>query len=350
MSVGSPSPSPTSRRPRSAKSPLVLLWLVGLTCLLRFPVLVSHPFCIDESYYAAGAVELNAGGAFYRDVVDHKSPGIYFIYAFIYRLAGAYNQTAVHLALLLVAALTAYLVGLCAAELFGARVGRWAGTLYALASVIGPANDFQAANTELFMNLPVVAALWLCARGAARRERAGFEWPVGGFLVGLAILIRPQAALALLPLGVAMWRRRVRWSVVGTVALAAALPSLALLASVWRAGAIADLRASLTYASYYSSCLPFEVKLANGSLKTLFFAAIDLGLMIPVAMLLWRGRRSDAAWQQGAGALLLTWLGASLVAVAAGGRFYPHYFIQALPPLVIMAARQLLRWREETPT
>jgi hypothetical protein len=348
MADGSASPLSPPGPLRTASHLRVLLWLFGLTCLLRFPVLVSQPFCIDESYYAAGAVELNAGGSFYRDVVDHKSPGIYFIYAFIYRLAGAYNQTAVHVALLVVAALTAFVVGLCAEQFFGASAGRWAGTLYALASVIGPANDFQAANTELFMNLPLVTALWLCARGWARPQRAAYEWAASGLLVGLAILVRPQAALALLPIAVALWRRRVGWTVMVAVVLAAALPSLALLVSVWRAGALADLRASLTYASYYSSCLPFEVKLANASLKTLFFVAIDVGLMIPVGVLLVRGRRSDAAWQQGTGTLLLTWLGASLAAVAAGGRFYPHYFIQALPPLVIMAARQLLRWREES--
>jgi 4-amino-4-deoxy-L-arabinose transferase-like glycosyltransferase len=347
MSPESSQPSTSPRPIRTAAGPAVLLWLVALTCLLRFPALVSHPFCIDESYYAAGAVELNSGGAFYRDVVDHKAPGIYFIYAFIYRLAGAYNQTAVHVVLVLVVALTAYFLGLVAQEFFGGRAGRWAGTLYAITSVIGPANDFQAANTELFMNLPVVAAFWLCARqwvrqGASRLEAAGM-----GLLVGVAILIRAQAALALLPIGVALWRRKVGWLTMAAVGAAALLPSLALVAWLWRADAIADLRTSMAYASYYTNCLPFEVKLANASLKTLFFVAINVGLMIPVAMLVTRGRRRDPVWQQGAGCLLVSWLLASFIAVGAGGRFYPHYFIQALPPLVVMAARQLTLWRQE---
>jgi 4-amino-4-deoxy-L-arabinose transferase-like glycosyltransferase len=342
------SPKAAEPRPiRTAGGAALLLWLLALTCLLRLPGLLSHPFCIDESYYAAGAVELNSGGAFYRDVVDHKSPGIYFIYAFIYRVAGAYNQTAVHVVLILVAALTAYLVGLVAQELFGARAGRWAGTLYAIASVIGPANDFQAANTELFMNLPVVAALWLCARLWVRQRTPQLEVVGMGLLVGVAILIRPQAVLALLPIGVALWRRKVGWLKIAAVALAAGLPTLLLVISVYRAGAIADLRTSLAYASYYTNCLPFEVKLANASLKTLFFVAINVGLVIPVFMLLAQGRRSDPVWRQGAGCLLVSWLLASFVAVGAGGRFYPHYFIQVLPPLVVMAARQLTIWREE---
>jgi len=338
-----PMPMPT----RTASGPVVLLGLFALTCLLRLPGLLSHPFCIDESYYAAGAVELNAGGAFYRDVVDHKSPGIYFIYALIYRVAGAYNQTAVHLVLILVATLTAYFVGLLAQEFFGARTGRWAGPLYAIASVIGPANDFQAANTELFMNLPVVAALWLGARLWVRQRAERIEVAAMGLLVGAAILIRPQAALALLPIGVALWRRKVGWLNLATVALAAALPTVALVVSVYRADAIADLRSSLSYASYYTNCLPLEVKMANASLKTLFFVAINVGLVIPVTMLLAQGRKSDPVWRHGAGCLLVSWLLASFVAVSAGGRFYPHYFIQVLPPLVVMAARQITLWREE---
>lgn len=338
---------PSHARAPSAARPIFFLWLLALTCALRFPALVSHPFCIDESYYAAGAVELNAGGAFYRDFVDHKAPGIYFIYALIYRVAGAYNQTAVHAVLLLVAALSAYVVGRLAQELFGGRVGRWAGTLYVVGSVIGPANDFQAANTELFTNLPLAASLWLCARLWVRPRTGLVETAVMGLCVGIAIVIRPQSALVLLPIGIALWRRRAGLRAAAVVAVTAALPALALVGWLWRADAIAELRASLAYAGYYTSCLPFEVKLANASLKTLFFLAIDLGLVIPAVVLLARGRRGDAAWAAGAGCLLTTWLVASFLAVSAGGRFYPHYFIQVLPPLVVMAARQLTVWRPE---
>jgi 4-amino-4-deoxy-L-arabinose transferase-like glycosyltransferase len=347
MSHQSSQSSAIPRRLRTAAGPVFMLWLLGLTCALRFPALVSQPFNIDESYYAAGAAELVSGGAFYRNVVDHKPPGIYLIYALIYRLAGTYNQTAVHVVLLLVAALTAYFVGLVAQEFFGARAGRWAGTLYAVVSVVGPASDFQAANTELFMNLPVVAALWLCARLWVRRDITRPGALAMGLLVGLAIVVRPQAALVLLPIGVALYRRKARLPTMAIVAASALLPSLVLVAWLWRMDAIVDLRASLAYASYYTNCLPFEVKLANATLKTLFFVAIDVGLVIPAAMLVAHGRRRDVTWQQGAGCILTSWLLASFVAVSMGGRFYPHYFIQVLPPLAVMAARQLTTWRRE---
>jgi len=347
MSPESHQSSPITRSIRAATRPRVLLWLLGLTCLLRFPALVSEPFNIDESYYAAGAAELVFGGTFYRNVVDHKPPGIYLLYSLIYRVAGTYNQTAVHLALVLVAALTAYVVGLLAQELFDGRTGVWAGALYALASVVGPANDVQAANSELFMNLPVVVALWLAARLWVRQRAPRFETMTMGLLAGVAVLIKPQSALALVPIAVVLLRRRSDAATLAIVAAGAALPSLVLLASLWRADALADFQTSLAYARYYSNSLPFEVKLANATLKTLFFVAIDVGLLIPVVMLLLHGRRCDLAWRAGAGCLLTSWLLASFVAVSMGGRFYPHYFIQLLPPLAAMAARQLATWRRE---
>lgn len=342
------SPRLESAQPtRSAASLLTFLMLLAVTCVLRLPALVSHPFNIDESYYSAGAAELVAGGTFFRHVVDHKPPGIYLIYAFIYRLAGVFNVTAVHVVLIVVAALTAYLVGRVAQEFFGARAGRWAGVLYAAASVVGPANDFQAANSELFTNLPLVAAIWLATRTWVRGRANHPESFAMGLLVGVAVLIRPQAAWALLPMAVVAVRRQVGFKAVALATVGTLLPLLALAAWLWRADALADAAVSLAYSRYYTNSLPFEVKLANATLKTLFFLAIDVGLVIPAAALLVRGWRRDEVWQGGVGWLLTSWLLGSFIAVSMGGRFYPHYFIQLLPPLAIMAARQLTTWQKE---
>jgi 4-amino-4-deoxy-L-arabinose transferase-like glycosyltransferase len=337
----------SARRTRSAASLLTLLALLAATCVLRFPALVSHPFNIDESYYSAGAAELVAGGTFFRNVVDHKPPGIYLIYAAIYRLAGVFNLAAVHVVLVVVAALTAYFVGLVAQEFFGARAGRWAGVLYAAASVVGPANDFQAANSELFMNLPLVAAMWLAARAWVRGHAARAEVFAMGLLVGVAVLVRPQAALALWPMAVVAVRRTAKLRDGAILAVGATLPLVVLVAWLWHADALADAATSLAYSRTYASSLSFDEKVANGILKTLFFLAIEVGLVIPAVALMVRGGRRDVVWQRGAGRLLEGWLLASFVAVSMGGRFYPHYFIQVLPPLVIIAARQLTAWRGE---
>lgn len=336
-----------AERAQSAASPCTFLLLAGLTLLLRAPALFSHPFCIDESYYAAGAAELLSGGTFYKDVVDHKPPGIYLLYALIYRIAGLYNQWAVHVILIATVALTAYLLGRLAETLFGTRVGRWAGVLYVVASVVGPANDFQAANTELFMNLPLVAACWLCVRLWASGSISRSELFSVGVLVALAMLIRPQAAVVALPMAVVFWQRKLPLRRLGWIVLGGLWPACIVFAWLVRSHAWQETLTSLAYARTYANCLPFEVKLANATLKTLFFLAINIGLVIPAAAWLARARRDQLAWRTGAAAVLVAWLAASFVAVGAGGRFYPHYFIQVLPPLVILAARQLNQWQTE---
>jgi hypothetical protein len=334
-------------RGRTPASLRTLLLLAGLTFVLRAPALASHPFCIDESYYAAGAAELLAGGTFYRDVVDHKPPGIYLLYALAYRVAGVYNQWAVHALLIATVTLTAYLLGMLTQSYFGAQAGRYAGIVYLAASVVGPANDFQAANTELFMNLPLVAACWLCARLWASGRALKFELFATGGLVAVAMIIRPQAAVVILPIAVIFLRRGIGISKVTWALLGAVLPVAILLMWLGHNDALGDALTSLSYARTYTSSLPFEVKLANATLKTLFFLAIDVGLIIPATVWVARARRSDPTWRSGVAGVLLTWLAGSFVAVAAGGRFYPHYFIQVLPPLAVLAARQLTQWQSE---
>ncbi|MGC4067308.1 MAG: glycosyltransferase family 39 protein [Polyangiaceae bacterium] len=335
------------RRLQAPSSALWLLSLMGITLLLRFPVLLSYPLNPDEAYYAIGAVELNAGGTYFRDVVDHKLPGIYLIYSLVYRLAGRCDLSLVHLGLIVAVALTAYVLGLLAEEFFGSRVGKWAGILYAFSSVIGPATDYQAANAELFMNLPLVTALWLVARIWTNRRATCILLSWIGVLSAIAILIRPQAALSLAPLPLVFIQRRLpflQWLFFG---LGCLLPIAATVFWLFRGHAIHEAIACLNYGTYYVNALPLETMLSKGVVKTANFLLTQAGLVLPATLMMVRGSRADREWQSGIGAFLVCWLGASFLAVCLGGRFYPHYFIQLIPPLVVIAARQLTNWLPE---
>ncbi len=54
-------------------------------------------------------------------------------------------------------------------------------------------------------------------------------------------------------------------------------------------------------------------------------------------MLAWQGLRE--AWRGCEAELwaVLGWLGVSVIGAAAAGRFYPHYYIQIVPPLAVLA-------------
>jgi hypothetical protein len=95
---------------------------------------------------------------------------------------------------------------------------------------------------------------------------------VMGLLVGVAVGIRPQAAWALLPVAVVAIRRHVGFKALALAAVGMLLPLLAM--ALWHADALADAATSLAYARYYTHSLPLEVKLANATLKTLFFRAV----------------------------------------------------------------------------
>src|SRR5437867_1835777 len=98
-----------------------LAWLV--------PVLVCHAPSFrwrfldgDEGTYAAVAALMNEGGHLYRDGgVDNKFPGIYWVYATVFRLCGRYSMHAVHALALVVVLATCFVLARSAARMGGPR-------------------------------------------------------------------------------------------------------------------------------------------------------------------------------------------------------------------------------------
>jgi len=80
-----------------------------------------------------------------------------------------------------------------------------------------------------------------------------------------------------------------------------------------------------------------HVFLGNGALSTLAFLACCFPLVVG-AILSLRDKRGLWAENSAERTALLTLLAASAIGEAAGGRFYPHYYIQLIPPLALLAA------------
>ncbi len=75
------------------------LALAVLACLAtRLGALGRGALSDDEAIYDAMAREVAAGGVMYRDVVDHKPPGLTYTYAAVRRVTGEAGALAgVHL-------------------------------------------------------------------------------------------------------------------------------------------------------------------------------------------------------------------------------------------------------------
>ncbi len=309
-----------------------------VTVALRLPLFFLSFFTKDEATYSALAAKLLSGSLFYVGAVDHKPPGIAMTYAAVFWLTGRYNLFFVRLLLVAVVVATSVLIGETARRVYRSPRARIAGLLYAAASAIGLPGDMQAANTELFLNLPLAAAAFLVA-GAESEGIAAFV--AAGFLTGIAALFKYQAAAA----GVA-WAAAALAAGGGfgrvTSRLAALVAGIApvgigLCGFYWIRGAWpAFWFWGWQYNFAYMSLVTPSVLVQNAIFYTIVAALFWLPLVIALAE-----RRMPRPL------LALAWLAAMVPALAAGGRFFPHYFLMPLPPICLLAAPGVLSFARE---
>ena len=63
--------------------------IIALVVILRGPTLLPSMSLTDEDYYRTMASDILDGGKVYHTAVDTKPPGIYYIYAGVFRIADA---------------------------------------------------------------------------------------------------------------------------------------------------------------------------------------------------------------------------------------------------------------------
>lgn len=315
--------------------------LIGLTIMVaHLPSFVHRLLDGDEAIYGSIAVLMNMGGGLYGSGgVDNKPPGIFWVYSLTFRVFGAYQMTAIHAVAFVFVAATCVVIFLIARDLAGSRAGTRAAALAALFyGVLTAAGNprLLAANTELFMMLPLSASVLLLLR---RR------WLWSGVLLIAAGAFRQSAAVNLLLAGLAVFwleaapdRRRAAVLLAGGLGagliVAAALVAVSgSLSGFWR-WTIATLvgYASTTWAPAYAwsrardSLVPFVL-----DMSVFWVAAVALATR-------WRGL--DARYR-----LIVVWLALGMAGSVAGGHLSWHYFVQAMGPLAVLAALAFERFR-----
>lgn len=318
---------------------LAALGIVLLTIAIRLPSL-QHPQAIDdEAPYSVVANEIVDGGRPYIDAVDRKPPLLFWTYAAVFEVAGKYNWKALHVvALLWVLGTMAGLYSI-GRRLFNRETGLIAALFYSVFQPWATANNL-ALNGELLMNLPLAWA-WAIAFGG-RSSRLRPELFAAGVLLCAGFLLKQPAAVAAVPLGIYLLLpsyRTIRGitrteSIVHAAMLTAGFfATLGLVAIVLERQGI--LRDAL-YWTFTSHAIP-HVFWGAGILYTLAFVGTCLPLVVGAAMAF---RDSDGLWANKSAEhmALHGLLVASIVGAAAGARFYPHYYIQLVPPLALLAA------------
>ncbi|MFD0637520.1 hypothetical protein ACFQ9X_44100 [Catenulispora yoronensis] len=201
--------------------------------------------------------------------------------------------------------------------------------------------DSQAASFEVFM-LPWTCAAFLLADSARRRRTRAIPLLAGaGVAAALATLTKQTAGVTMLPV---MWRawKDQRWKGLVTVIPAFALPILGV--ALWVGFGDFFFWVFTGNSEYLTSLGSFATIMARlwGNLG--IFAGASAAAFLAIMYMTARNGifKADAD--------LWLWLAGAAIGVSSGFHFFGHYFLQMLPPIVILATGALhrngsrLRW------
>src|SRR5438552_3445980 len=289
--------------------------------------------------YSVVANEIVDGGRPYIDAVERKPPLLFWTYAAIFKVAGEFNWKALHVVAIvwtLCAMAGLYLVG---RELFDRKTGLIAAFFY---GVFQPWLTWKnlSFDSEMLMNLPIIWAWAIAFRRSSSRLRP--ELFAAGVLLGAAFLLKQPAAIATVPrviyLLLPSYRVRRSLTRMNSIIQAAMLTTGFFLALglvtivLWKQGILHD--------AFYWTIADHDVPHVfwqKGIVITLTFLGVCLPLVIGAMMVcrdkkgIWVGRAAERT-------ALFGLLAASAIGAAAGARFYPHYYVQLIPPLALLAA------------
>ncbi|HVJ64049.1 MAG TPA: glycosyltransferase family 39 protein [Bdellovibrionota bacterium] len=319
-----------------------VLLATAVILLARLPSLAPLVLDHDESTYMVMAREWLQGAVLYVDVWDTKPPGIFLVTAFAQTLFGT-TVVAFRLFSWSFVALGAWAIFAILRRRLGEspeRAAFWALLYPALLTTTAMGH---AANSELFFSAFTLWGLyWFCEERAMPRF-------VAGLCYGVAIVIKLFAAFDVLPLPLFMLLRLAHRRGEGLrreilqglgFVLGLVLPALTLW---WFASTSSSGRASI--AAYHYVFWELPAKYVTSPSWGDFLKFLERGLLVPFwavlipALIVVAGARRSATRTFVSFASL--WLIVLLAAQIKVGKFFPHYGIQFLPVVLLLASQ----WR-----
>ncbi len=324
------------------------LWLAAiltLSTLLRLAFL-HEPFEMDEGQYAGIAQEILRGGLPYRDAIEIKPPGAFYLYALAITTFGATTE-AIRIFTALYAGMTLLAVYAVTRALSGVRGALWGALIFGVYSTF-PLLQGSGCNTEVFLLLPLTAGAWFFITAADQGKRSYLHG--AGLCAGIALLIKPVALplvalqlLLILFLPPATGRIKSAALNLAAFILPLGLCALATFSYFFLKGGLDDLL-------YWTFEFPrhYRESGAGGLTPAKALNYLASSLLVPALLglpsALWLGvtRRTMA------GIFPLALLLAASLAVTLPGKYFPHYFITLLPFLAIPGGVGLGRILEMT--
>lgn len=329
--------------------------IVTIVVLLRSPTLLPSISLTDEDYYSTIASDILDGGKVYHTAVDTKPPGMYYVYAGVFLVAGRNNLLAVHLLGIFVVAATALVVRRIGARLVDQWAGAWSGIGYAVFVHAYLPGDTLPANTEIFASLLLSVSILLFLLG---EKNARWSWMfLSGALVGAATLVRqPSAVNAAIMVACLVYAWLIpRTQTLGNIIRAGTAIMVGFIAPIVGLALYYESQGNLRDAYLWAwafairyveseTTVPYVLK----HLVTIHFSVLlSWGLLwyfgiCQVIVSLKSLRR--ATTESTNALLLLLWLGVTYLTIFIGWRFPGHYHLTVLPPLSILAGLAFSRY------
>jgi 4-amino-4-deoxy-L-arabinose transferase-like glycosyltransferase len=332
--------------------------IIAVVVILRAPTLFPSLYTTDEGYYGTIANDILDGGAVYHTAVDTKPPGMYYIYAGVFRLVGRNNLFAVHLVTIFVVVATALVLRRIGARVADDWAGAWSGIGYAVFVHAYWSGDTLGANSEIFASLPLALSVFAFLRGQTKPS-LGLLF-VSGALVGVATLIRQPSAVTL---GAIFGCLAYSWLILRAHSFARVLAA----GSSVMIGFIAVIAALAWYYRLqgnlhdaYLWAWAFAVRYVGS--ETTFGYVLKRLVTVHLTVILFSGllwffgivqvfQTVKSFWRRNAvspeAMLLLLWFGLSYLAIFIGWRFPGHYHLAVLPPLSVLAGEAFSRFLGE---
>src|SRR5438046_3468505 len=178
---------------------LAAFGIILLAVAIRLPSLL-HPRPIEsEAMYSVVENEIVDGGRPYADAIERKPPLLFWTYAAIFKVAGKFNWTALHIVALvwtLCSMAGLYVIG---RDLFDRNTGLIAAFFYGVFQHWWTWKNLTF-ESEMLMNLPIIWGWAIALDRSSSRLRP--ELFAAGALLGAAFLLKQPAAIAAVPLGI----------------------------------------------------------------------------------------------------------------------------------------------------
>jgi hypothetical protein len=283
----------------------------------------------DTGVFFYAAQRLLEGGAPYRDIWDHKPPGVYFVDAVGLVLGGRVGVWVVQLAFLVAAVFASFLA---LRREFG-DVAAFLGSLAWLVALPRLFLENLQTNFVEFFALPLQFGALLVYRRPLTVPRA----LAIGVLGGAALLLKPTLIGIWLAMGVALALTRQRSAILASVAIpiGAIVPLLPVAAWAMSRGVFGDMvDQALVYNSAYAAYSPWSERL--GAVIEGLRLTLPSGLAI-ISVVAWAYAVVTRRWSSPLVAIGLAAFPVELV-LATFGRGYHYYFIAWLPAMAVLTA------------